>query len=116
MYIKIKLLIVIFEKGRKWRLFVGNLAETVKQDELREKFELLLRDKGGDSQDVKIGNTEIRCKNEDNYFGFVDVHSNSGGDDRPPSSLEKGFFTKLSFKFKYEKIIQCNINCFQLYS
>jgi RNA recognition motif-containing protein len=80
------------QNGRKFRLFVGNLSETVKQEELREKFELLLKSSYQDG--IRVGNVEVRCKNEDNYFGFVDVHTSvGGGEGPPPLVLSKGNYT-----------------------
>lgn len=57
----------------KTRLFIGNLASTVTEQELRQKFDALLASHKGEAE---VGNVEVRCKNEDNYFGYVDVHVN----------------------------------------
>lgn len=57
----------------KTRLFVGNLASTVSEAELKEKFSALFSSHAGEAE---VGNVEIRCKNEDNFFGYVDVHLN----------------------------------------
>lgn len=54
----------------KTRLFIGNLASTVTEADLRDKFGALL---SSHKDQVTLGNVEVRCKNEDHYFGYVDV-------------------------------------------
>ncbi|CAL8076209.1 unnamed protein product [Orchesella dallaii] len=55
----------------KPRLFIGNLPPSVTEEELREKFESLL---SSHKTEAQVGDVQVRCKNENNYFGFVDVH------------------------------------------
>jgi hypothetical protein len=74
----------------KWRLFVGNLAPSVDEGELRGKFESLL----SSHPDAELGQVEVRCKNEDNFFGFVNIHTKRMGvgrqdGERPPPYLCK---------------------------
>ncbi|ODN03481.1 Nucleolar protein 8 [Orchesella cincta] len=54
----------------KPRLFIGNLPPSVTQEELRDKFESLLSSHKNEAQ---VGEVQVRCKNENNYFGFVDI-------------------------------------------
>lgn len=70
----------------KRRLFIGNLAPAVEQEELREKFTSLI----STYPEARVGNVEVRCKNGDNYFGFVDIHlENDESPAGPPLFLRK---------------------------
>ncbi len=66
----------------------------MKQEELKEKFELLLKGSSSKIQKedvIQVGNVEIRCKNQDNYFGFVDIHgTDSMNGNGVPLQLHKG--------------------------
>jgi len=68
----------------KFRLFIGNLSPGIKEGELRSKFESLL----SSHPEAQVGQVEVRVKNEDNFFGFVNVHV-AGGEGKPPPYLLK---------------------------
>lgn len=52
----------------KKRLFVGNLSSTVKQDELREKFERF-----GHVENVEVHTKRDECGNPFKTFAYLDM-------------------------------------------
>ena len=86
----------------KFRLFIGNLPPNVHQDELKQKFEACFQsyhNANDPSSYVNVGEVEVRCKNDDNYFGYVNLYSednnvDGSGPPIPPVVVKKCKFLK----------------------